>query len=110
MRNIQKIFISSEISSSLRSTLKELTLFQSTELVVAANWIGTTLTDHQQIIYIRSLKPDLLITSNTKLVVNLPTIKSIVFENKEDNLDILFLSNLYHIKAFLKSPSMFLSL
>ncbi len=110
MKHIQKTFISSEICSSFRSTLKELMLFQSTEIVVAADWIGKSLTDHEQITYIQTLKPNLLITSNKKLAVNLPTLKIIVFENKDDSLDIIFLTNLFHIKAFLKSPSALLNI
>lgn len=65
------IFITPEIPSSFSRSLKELSIFRDSDLVVTADWIGQDL-DYKQIVsHVQRLLPTLIITSDKILAAKL---------------------------------------
>jgi hypothetical protein len=110
----QKVFLTSELSNGFKLTLKELALFEKSEIIASADWIGRKYDENQIVSRIIASEHDLILTSSEKLANgvkdNCQSCKIIVIQSEMIKNPLSFLSYIHHIKAFLKSKSQIFNL
>lgn len=101
----KKTFITPEIPSSFSQSLKELALFQDSDIITTADWVGHVFGNEELLSQINKVLPDLVITTDKVLVSIIhqsSKCKIFLLTEGHENLVQLWV---FQLKVFLNSQS-----
>lgn len=97
----KKTFITPEIPNSFSCSLKELSIFKNSELIVTSDWVGHDLGHEEVLLHVQSLSPTLVITSDRILAGKIEYASKCKIFLIDEEYQSMLQNWIFELKAFL---------